>query len=123
MGSLDIDTLSDDIDTNQLSVSLATIEGARHSCFHHTHKMEAAQETFEFPRDITLDEARQAIKGCFEFKEKEENGLIFIDYRFSSKNTFPDPNSAPDTVKKRLLAIRRYVHCNYRVCAFLTIDI
>ncbi len=72
--------------------------------------MEAAQETFEFPRDITLDEARQAIKGCFEFKEKEENGLIFIDYRFSSKNTFPDPNSTPDPVKKRLLAIRRYVH-------------
>lgn len=61
-----------------------------------------------FPKSITLEEARKAITGCFEFKEKEENGLIFIDYRFSSKKTFPDPLSVQDPEQRRLLAIRRY---------------
>jgi hypothetical protein len=60
-----------------------------------------------FPQNILLDEAIESIKGCKEFKVTECDDLVYINYRFCNKSTFPDPQTAPDEKTKRLWAIRR----------------
>ena len=60
-----------------------------------------------FPSNILLDEALESIKGCKEFKVTESDDLVFINYRFCNKSTFPDPETANDEKTKRLWAIRR----------------
>lgn len=47
------------------------------------------------------------MSGCIEFFEKEQDDLIIFNYKFCSRRTFPDPNTAPDPETKRLWSIRR----------------
>lgn len=42
-----------------------------------------------FPVGITLEDAREAIKGCIEFFEKHENDTIIFSYKFCTHRTFP----------------------------------
>lgn len=60
-----------------------------------------------FPGDITLEECRAAIAAQREFTEKFQDDLIIFNYKFCTKNTFPDPASADSPEQARLLSVRR----------------
>jgi len=59
--------------------------------------------------NINIDDVREAIKGCPEFFEKEEDDLIIFNYRFCSGRSFPSPESAEDERTKLLRLIKREV--------------
>eukprot|EP01091_Cochliopodium_minus_P015180 TRINITY_DN5321_c0_g1_i1.p1 TRINITY_DN5321_c0_g1~~TRINITY_DN5321_c0_g1_i1.p1 ORF type:complete len:423 (-),score=140.90 TRINITY_DN5321_c0_g1_i1:31-1299(-) len=60
-----------------------------------------------FAVNIKLEEALECIKNCREFKVTEIDDLVYINYRFCNKSTFPDPETAKDEKTKRLWHIKR----------------
>jgi hypothetical protein len=42
-----------------------------------------------FATGITLEDAREAIRGCPEFFEKLENDTIVFSYKYCTQRTFP----------------------------------
>lgn len=71
------------------------------------------EEKSIFAVGIQLDEAIEAIKNTREFKVTEEDGYVFINYRFCNKATFPDPETAPDEKTKRLYLIKRFFSLHF----------
>lgn len=61
-----------------------------------------------FPKDITLEETLEAIKGFKEFKiVQTKEGYTFIKYFRCDKDTFPEISTAKNEKEKRKFLIRR----------------
>lgn len=62
-----------------------------------------------YPKDITIKDARDAIKDCQEFKEyiDHDRGLAFFNYRWCNLGTFPPISDGKTDREKYLLAVRR----------------
>lgn len=60
-----------------------------------------------FPRNMTLTEAREAIKDAPGFRETKKGDVILFNYDFAFKGSFPDPASEADPKKAYILKVRR----------------
>lgn len=65
------------------------------------------QLKYLFPRNMTLTEAREAIKDAPGFRETKKGDVILFNYDFAFKGSFPDPASEADPKKAYLLKVRR----------------
>lgn len=49
-----------------------------------------------FPKNITLEDVREAIQGRSEFRELIYEDFIVVDYLIQKNDSFPDPKLATD---------------------------
>ncbi|GAM20255.1 hypothetical protein SAMD00019534_034300 [Acytostelium subglobosum LB1] len=67
----------------------------------------AQKNQYMFPHDLTIEDCREATKNVPGFRETNKNGLICFNYDFATRQSFPDPLSAPDHKTSYLLKVRR----------------
>lgn len=60
-----------------------------------------------FPQNLTLEECREAIKGCPSFREIKKDDYIIFNYDYVFHGSFPDPKKATSAKEARLFQIRR----------------
>ena len=60
-----------------------------------------------FPHNITLTDVRAATSGRSEFRELTFDDFIIVDYLIQKNDSFPDPNTAPDSLTRWHWQLRR----------------
>ena len=74
------------------------------------HEEPAVKHNYGLPRfaqNITIEQAKAAVKDRAEFMVKEEEDYVVFNYKFCTSKTFPDPDTAPDIETAKIWLVRR----------------